>query len=171
MLLLTIGLILLSLVISHIWWCEARQISLQNFVYDLRDELDSSASRLGCKQDAGYLAWRNRFNAMAGTAKHVSLPVIIYVLTHEWKRANLPSIENEELNRIAEEGISRLAERVHNFMFRETIAGIITWTLISTIMLVYRMQESIKPQVQKWITRWFLADPPDKSAGIGMSGL
>ena len=128
-----IGMMLVSLAITHAWWARVRIILLRQDLFDLRDELFSVALRLECFDDEAYRDARNHLNSVARIADTISVPLLSYLSCGPVPERERPRSDIPELQVAIEQTLENCALRIQRYLLRQTFTGLITLPVVRSI--------------------------------------
>ncbi len=151
---LTVGMIIISLVLSYAWWCKVRVLRLKNFFYDLRDELDSTAEKLGAIDDPAYQWYREHLSMNADTAEDLSVALIAYALARGVRPGTDEKTENVDLQKAIDDASNRVTDRLYRYLFSEMATGYIF--VFQAVAM--RLRHEFERQMRSWLFRWFVSN-------------
>lgn len=152
-----IGMMMVSLAVSHAWWCRVRVISLRQDLFDLRDGVFGVAMRLECFQDPAYRDARRHLNAVARIADTISIPTVVYVLLGQIPERERPRSDNEHLQAAIDDTLERCALRIQRYLLRETFTG----RIVAPAVRAIRMTSILEEQIIRWVRRWLVSAGPE----------
>lgn len=124
--LLALGLLMLSGVITYACWIRFRVWALQQDLFAIRDRLWDEAQRGGFSGDEEYQFARNGINTMIRFAPRLSLSVWRFLenRVEEHGAKNIP-YPRERIPAV-DKAISEVAHRLVKFIYRQTLSGFLS---------------------------------------------
>ena len=144
---------LVSGALTYAWWVKVRVVCLRQHIYDIRDDLFDYAAGHDCLDDEAYRETRKQLNAIAVGADLITIPVILYMLTHGHNERTLTKSENEAMQVRIDSSIEACVVRVLYYLKNETFTGV----AFCQMMYLFRIGERIEEQAIRY---WTLSDSP-----------
>ena len=164
MVLIIVGMLAVSLALSYAWWCKVRVIRLRQDLFDMRDALFDAALEIGCLDDPAYRAVRRHFNAIAGTAGFITIPVFVFLLHRGVVKNQLLNSENSQMQKVIDSALESCANRVIVYLLKETFTG----AIVLPIVRLARIGWIVEDQVRTWVVRLLASDALEKFSRLGM---
>jgi hypothetical protein len=148
---LAFGSFLLSMTIGYACWARIRVVRLRLAIDAIRATLKATALRLNCLNDAAYLRCDKALGAMIDYADRISVFTMLYfnVVDKPIDTTPIPRSLCKDMNAAIEAAELKLGESVINYLWRETVSGMISW-LASRI---FPKSTSVKRRAQNAVIR------------------
>ena len=158
MILMTVGILLVSLSLTYAWWTKVRVICLRQDIYDIRDELFDRALKLDGLSDPAYKQARERLNASASVADVFSLITLAKMKSMDISVDDAFCSTNKELQDAIDESLRKCSIRICRFLLRETLSGV----FISLLAKVWKSKRQSKSQTSDSVNRWVSSPSPER---------
>ncbi len=152
------GTCLLAAILTHAWWRRVRVVNLRQDIFDVRDRLFDSAAELNGFDDLGYRTARDHLNAVASIAQHLTVAMVVYVLSCGVEPRERPRAATPMLEKAIDEAYRACSMLVFNLLFRKTLTGVVTRLLVYSLNL----QASIEKRIAESIEQVVRSDVPER---------